>query len=227
MKNIILILGLLATGSAYALAPDFKTYLRAGTGANGKGGGMECVSNRGAGGNEFRLGNECGIYGEFSLGTYMLKPENEQQPFWRLFSNFALSYENRTDWEGDNPNGWVLRELYTEGGRIDGLNFSVWVGKRFYRWGDLHMDDFYAVDMSGPGGGIGDIKTDLGNWSVAIIQNTSSKELNGSGTAVITTVGHAAKTTLHIRLDDSKTLVGTFSYWLAGGTTHSVCFDEM
>jgi maltoporin len=221
IKNTIIALVLLMTGSAQALTPEFKTYLRAGTGANGKGGAQECVFNKGAGGNEFRLGNECGIYGEFSLGADVLKAENAEKPFWRLYSNFAFVYDNRTDWEGNNPNSWVLRELYSEGGRIDGMNFSLWVGKRFYRWGDVHMDDFYAVDMSGPGGGIGDIKTDIGTWSVAFIQNASSNELNGTGTAVVTTVGNAAKTSLHIRLDEMQTPIGTFSYWLAGGTTPS------
>jgi maltoporin len=221
MKTLILILVLTIAGRAHALVPEFKTYLRAGTGSNGKGGGQECISNKGSGGNEFRLGNECGIYGEFSFGTYILKPENAEQPFWRLHSNFALAYDNRTDWENGNANAWILRELYTEAGRIDGMNFSVWVGKRFYRWGDVNMDDFYAVDMSGPGGGLGDIKTDLGNWSVAIIQNSSSNEIAGTGTAVVTNIGHAAKTSLHIRLDEMKTSLGTFSYWLAGGTTPS------
>jgi maltoporin len=221
MKNIILVLALLMAGSAQALTPDFTVYLRAGTAGNGKGGGQECIQNKGTGGNEFRLGNECGIYGEFALNAGILKPDNEEQPFWRLRSNFAFVYANRTDWEANNPNVWVLRELFTEGGRVDGTNFTVWAGKRFFRWGDLHMDDFYAVDMSGPGGGVTDIKTPMGDWSVSLIQNASSNELNGSGTAVVTTVGHAAKTTLHIRLDDNKTPIGTFSYWLVGGTTPS------
>ena len=221
MKKIIVLLVLSMTGSAFAITPEFKTYFRAGTGGNGKGGAQECISNKGSVGNEFRLGNECGIYGEFSLGGYILKPDNEQQPFWRLYSNFAFVYENKTDFEDANTKAWVLRELFTEAGRIDGMNFTFWIGKRFYRWGDLHLDDYFAVDMSGPGGGIGDIKTEMGNWSAAIIQNTASNELNGTGTAVVTNVGRAAKTTLHLRLDESVTPLGTFSYWLAGGTTPS------
>lgn len=221
MKYLIAFLiffSILSTTKA-AVTPDFGVYMRAGSGANGKGGGQECISNKGTGGNEFRLGNECGIYGEFALGASLLKAETENAPFWRLHSNFAMVYKNQTDWENGNTNAWVLRELFTEGGRVDGLNFYAWVGKRFYRWGDLHMNDFYAVDMSGPGGGIGGIKTDHGTWSLALIQNSSSKEINGNGTVISTSVGDAAKTSLHLRLDEMPSEWGKWSFWLAGGMT--------
>ena len=203
-----------------ALTPDLGIYLRAGSGSNASGGGQECVSNAGAGGNEFRLGNECGIYGEFGFGVAILKAENERAPFWRLFTNFAFAYNNRTDWEGNNPNNWVLREVYTEGGRVDGLDFSAWAGKRFYRWGDVHMDDFYPVNMSGPGGGIGGLQYGPGTLSFAVIQNASSDEINGAN-GQLTRVGNAAKSTLHIRYDDMKTNYGIWSFWATAGITPS------
>lgn len=206
--------------SSYAVTPDLGVYLRAGSGSNAAGGAQECISNKGSGGNEFRLGNECGIYGEFGIGATLLKAENERAPFWRLFTNFAFAYNNRTDWEGNNPNNWVLREVYTEGGRVDGLDFTAWAGKRFYRWGDVHMNDFYPVNFSGPGGGIGGLHFGKGVLSFAVIQNAQSDEINGA-TGQVTRVGNAAKSTLHVRYDDMPTAFGVLSLWAVAGTTPS------
>lgn len=211
---------LLLTQTALAVTPDLGVYLRAGSGSNAAGGAQECISNRGSGGNEFRLGNECGIYGEFGIGATLLKAENERAPFWRLFTNFAFSYNNRTDWEGNNSNNWVLREVYTEGGRVDGLDFTAWAGKRFYRWGDVHMNDFYPVNFSGPGGGIGGLHVGKGVLSLAVIQNAQSDEINGS-TGQVTRVGNAAKSTLHVRYEDLATGLGVLSLWGVVGSTPS------
>lgn len=237
MKSLFFLL-LLAASNATALTPEMSLYLRAGAGANGSGGGQECINNAGAWGNEFRIGNECGIYGEFGFGAFLLKGENDNAPFWRFFSNFAVAHANRTDWEGttvsethggadpayvtgvglNNGNNWVMREVYTEGGNFDGALYNVWAGKRFYRWGDVHMMDFYPVSMSGPGGGFGGVHTSWGQWSGAVIQNASSSEINGNGN-ISTAAGPAAKTTLHLRLEGVDTPVGTFSFWLAQGQT--------
>lgn len=218
MKKLIPILLLFAALPSFALVPEMHLYLRAGTGSNLRGGAQECVRNSGSWGNEFRLGNECEIYGEMSFQGDILKAESETAPYWKFFSNFAFAYNNHTDWEAPNANNWVLREVYSEGGRVDGLDFHVWVGKRFYRWGDLHMMDFYPMSMSGPGGGIGGLNTSWGSWAFAVIQNAKSDEIMGTG-AVATKVGKAAKTTFHVRLDNSPSPIGSWSYWLVGGTT--------
>lgn len=202
-----------------ALTPELSMYLRAGSGANGVGGGQECVSNPGAWGNEFRLGNECAVYGEFGFGAWVLKPQNEGDPFFRFFANFAVAYNNRTDWEAPNADNWVMREVYSEGGFFKGAPFTAWAGKRFYRWGDVHMMDFYPVAMSGPGGGIGGIKTDWGTWSIAIIQNATGNEINGAAAPVPTNVGLAAKTSLHLRTEGIESGWGWWSLWLVGATT--------
>ena len=204
----------------WAAQIDWNSYLRAGTGSNLKGGRQECVSNTGASaGNEFRLGNECGIYGEFSFGAALQKAEKEDDPFWSLKSTFAFSVNNKTDWEA-TTNNWVLRELYTEGGNIDGLKFTTWIGKRFWRWGDVHMMDYYPVNMGGPGGGIMGKSSSWGKWSATLIQNASSDEINGTS-GVNTSVKDAAKTSLHFRLDESEMNFGKWSFWAAGALTPS------
>lgn len=218
-KSFLISTLLLWTASAFALTPEFTAYMRAATGHNGLGGAQECMTNKGSSGNEFRLGNECGIYSEFSFGGYVLKPENETAPFFALHSTFAFIYGNREDFEADPSQAWIPRELYVEGGRVDGQDFYVWMGKRFYRWSSIDMNDFFAVDMSGPGVGVVSGKTSVGTWSAAIINNTPSREFNTSTGTITTGIGNATKTSYHLRLDDMESSLGKWSYWLAGGTT--------
>lgn len=209
MKSIFFfaILSVLLSSSDFAQAQlpvDLKLYLRAGTGANGAGGVQECVSNKGTGGNEFRLGNECGIYGEFGFGVWMLKAERDGDPSWRFFSNFAVVAPNQKDWEAPNANNWVMREVYSEAANLGGSHFSAWVGKRFYRWGDIHMMDFYPVSMSGPGAGLGDLQSDWGTWSLALMQNRApAADVPGS----------PAKTSFHLRSDGIPSSWGAWSLW--------------
>src|SRR4051812_16753900 len=74
MKKLAgLLFFLLFTGRAFAADAELHGYLRAGTGTNGKGAKEECVYNRGSPANEFRLGNECAIYGETALTARILK----------------------------------------------------------------------------------------------------------------------------------------------------------
>ncbi len=201
-----------------ALTPELQMYLRSASGANGNGGAQECINNPGAWGNEFRLGNECQTYGEFGFGAWVLKPATKGDAFFRFFANFAVVYNNHSDFESPNPNNWVMREVYSEGGYFKGVPFTAWAGKRFYRWGDVHMMDFFPVAMSGPGGGIGGIKSNYGTWSIAIIQNAQGSEINGTG-PIVTEVGKAAKTSLHVRTDGWESPVGDWSLWAIGATT--------
>lgn len=217
-KTLLLLTLILSTSRSFALTPEFTAYMRAGTGRNNLGGAQECLANKGSTGNEFRLGNECGIYSELSFGGYVLKPETETAPFFSLHTTFAFIYGNNEDFESNPNQAWVAREVYAEGGHIDGGNYGLWIGKRFFRWSSIDMNDFFAIDMSGPGFGAFSGTTDLGVWNVAVTNNTASREFNGS-TVIATDIGNAAKTTLHVRLDDMQSSFGKWSYWLAGGTT--------
>jgi maltoporin len=109
--------------------------------------------------------------------------------------------------------------LYVDFGNVDGQNFSVWMGKRFYRWSAIDMDDFFSVDMSGPGFGVIGAKSEAGVFSAAVMNTTASREFNTDSAPVVTGIGNAAKTTLHLRWEDLATAFGTWSYWVAGGTT--------
>ncbi len=54
---------------------NYTGYFRSGVGQNSKGGDHQCFKNPGTTpGNEFRLGNECGAYGELQLDAHHLRP---------------------------------------------------------------------------------------------------------------------------------------------------------
>lgn len=168
---------------------EYHGFFRSGIGNNSKGGDQVCLTNPGAGANEFRVGNECSTYGELSFVAHHLKSKSPLAPFFKTQFRLAFNVQSDQDWEtnttnstgqditldtdgdgdvdtddsptvGDTDGGDLpaFRELYFEGGNLDGSPLSFWVGKRFYREQDIFMHDyFYFADLSGPGAGIGNI----------------------------------------------------------------------
>jgi maltoporin len=206
--------------NANATAPfSFSAYFRSSAGSNLKGGQLECYTNPGSQGNEFRLGNECGVYSEASFISQLVDPENANGISSQAVFTFAYVYENKTDFEVTN-NNWVLRQGYIELASTEDAPGKFWMGKRFYRWSDVHSDDFFPVSFNGPGAGWGGLKTSVGNWDFGIIQNSESKEINGSTTAVTTSVKNAAKTTFHVKLEEMPlTENSKLSFWGVVGVT--------
>ena len=62
---------------------EYGGYFRSGTGFNSLGGKQKCFTNTGTSGNEFRLGNECGSYGEASF-TYNFAKGKAKESFFKL-----------------------------------------------------------------------------------------------------------------------------------------------
>ncbi len=151
-----------------------SVYLRSGTGVNSEGGQHVCFSNPGTPGNEFRLGNECGTYGELALFS-IWRPE-EQKIYAKTQIRLAYAPKGYTNWEGaNNANPIAVRESYGEVGGVGEKELSFWAGKRFYRAHDVYMNDFYYfADMSGNGAGIGDIAVGGGKLAVAWLREVST-----------------------------------------------------
>lgn len=159
---------------------EFSAYMRAGTGSNGKGAAKECFSNSGSPGNEFRLGNECSIYGELAFGAHLLEAK-ESDPFFRTQVRFAFNPPGYQLFEGASANngGGHIVEAYAEGGRLEGSPLVFWAGKRFYRSVDLHMYDwYYFMDMSGNGAGVSRIPLGSGHLSLALLFQVGSTATN-------------------------------------------------
>lgn len=169
---LTLLLCLLAT-HAQAMTFGSSVYLRSGTGVNSRGGQKVCFNNPGTPGNEFRLGNECGTYGEMALFS-VWRPEDQ-----KIYAKtrFMLAYAPRgyTNWEGaNNADPVAIRESYGEVGGVGEQELSFWAGKRFYRAQDVLMNDFfYFADMSGNGAGVGDIPVGGGKLGIAWLREVS------------------------------------------------------
>ncbi len=189
---------------------EYGGYFRSGTGFNSLGGKQKCFTNTGTSGNEFRLGNECGSYGEASF-TYNFAKGKAKESFFKAVTTFAYIPAANTFYEGTSGNPQPI-EIYVEGGYVDGLPFTFWAGKRFYRASDIHMDDFrYYVNMNGNGGGLGSLNLGFADLAVAVLQETTTK--TGTPDYTNTTIGAPSKQALDLQL--SNMLSGNLEAWLA------------
>jgi len=191
---------------------EFHGYLRSGFGMNGEGGKMEAFKAPGAGA-KYRLGNENDTYGEIGLTHNWLRKDNPlQSPYVR--SVVMLSYSTLENFSYDSLNNqaqgndFALRQAYVEAGNAiqSTPDIRFWAGQRYYRRHDIHINDFYYLDMSGYGGGIEDVPVgSFGKLALAW--------LGGSVDNYQTDDGNVAKQNLDLRLYDVKAPFGKLTFW--------------
>jgi len=150
---------LAAASSAQAL--DFHGYFRSGIGWSSKEGGQTCFRLPGAAGNgNFRLGNECETYGEAQFDQTLLDAKDGVKFDYHLMFGYAAAQEQDFENIATDPGShWALRQNWVEAKNLPYLmGGSVWVGKRYYQRHDVHINDFFYWDASGPGAGVEKIK---------------------------------------------------------------------
>ena len=178
-----ILLGILASASSAQSADEFEYhgYFRAGIGASEGGTDQVCYQLPRAGGNYFRLGNECGTYGEVEF-TKIFGDKNGTKPWFSASVLYAFSSATDESYEavGSDSNLW-LANVYMEGHGLIGGEGKVWVGKRFYHRRGIHMLDLWYVDAQGPGAGAYDIKAGPGKLGLALFRR------QGESTPVQTT----------------------------------------
>lgn len=192
---------------------EFHGYMRAGFGLNGKEGEMEAFKAPGAGA-KYRLGNEADTYGELELTHNWLREDDPlQAPYVR--STVMMSYStgqndtydslNRTDLSNDV----ALRQAYVEAGNIfrDAPEIRFWGGQRYYRRQDIHINDFYWLDMSGYGAGVQDVPLFAG-------AKLAFAWLGGSFDNYQTDHGKAAKHSFDLRIYDIPAPFGKLGVWV-------------
>ena len=149
---------LAVAGSAQAL--EFHGYFRSGIGWGSKDGGQTCFSLPGAQGNgNFRLGNECGTYGELQFDHNLFDGKDGVKFDYHLMLGYFAA--GQTDFENlaGAGNHIALRQNWAEAKNLPFLNGgSAWIGKRYYQRHDVHINDFFYWNNSGPGAGIEKIK---------------------------------------------------------------------
>ncbi|MEZ4359673.1 MAG: carbohydrate porin [Kofleriaceae bacterium] len=152
---------------------EFHGYLRSGFGLNGKGGELESFGIPGTFGYKYRLGNETDTYGEAVLRANWLNPSGDGATFaTQILIGFKSSGNNNYD----DSVEFRIREAFAEAGNVipqmPGATF--WAGQRFYQRHDVHLLDYFFLDMSGLGGGFQNFKAGPGKLSVAFLGGAAS-----------------------------------------------------
>ena len=193
---------------------EFHGYLRAGFGLNGKEGEMEAFKAPGAGA-KYRLGNESETYGEVEFTHNWLREDDPMKaPYVRSTVMLSFSTGQNDTYDSLNAeslgNDIALRQAFVEAGNIfvDAPDVRFWAGQRYYRRQDIHINDFYWLDMSGYGGGVQDVPF-LGQSKLAFAW------IGGSFDEYQTDSGNVAKHSLDLRVYDIPAPLGKVGFWLA------------
>lgn len=159
--------------------PEFFGYARSGIGSTSGGGSQTCFKASGAPA-KYRLGNECETYAEIGLGAQLYQQQDTSFDFASRVA-YVTAQDNDDESLKDDDNNISLREMYVSGNNVVGglPGASLWAGKRFYKRHDIHMNDFYYWDVSGPGVGISDIDVGTGNLSFAWTRSSGSDDGDG------------------------------------------------
>ncbi|MBI3525473.1 MAG: carbohydrate porin [Betaproteobacteria bacterium] len=151
---------ILATGaliaSHSALALDYHGYFRANTGSNSASGGQTCFGLAGAG-SKYRLGNECGVYGELMLGQEVVKTDDGASFKANVMFNIINGQASSASLsKGSGEIG--LPQVYLSAEKVPELGgATAWMGRRYYKREDLHITDFFYWNPSGVGAGLEDL----------------------------------------------------------------------
>src|SRR5271165_2383857 len=201
---------------------EFHGYFRSGYGLNSAGGQQVAFAAPGAGA-KFRLGNEAETYAELIFVNNWVNPDHNPDKAWikteflvQANTTNSANYANFANGLGNDQ--FRLREAFVQVGNVleSQPNAKFWAGERFYRRQQIHIDDFYMLDMSGYGGGVEDINLRIGKMSVAF--------LAGARPDVVTQNGYLTKSNIDVRFYDLKGPFGLWGGWFnyatsKGGTT--------
>ena len=147
-----------------AQALEFHGYGRIGLGeALGGDGRQACFQLPGAPA-KYRLGNECETYWELELNHEAYRGADGTVVTLNGMASLVEQYNHFPDFGGDTgairlPQVWagVTSPVLNDG--------TAWVGRRYYKRHDIHINDFYYWNPSGTGAGIDNYK--LGRYLVS------------------------------------------------------------
>ena len=160
---------------------DIGGYFRGGYGRNDKGSSQVPFQAPGAPA-KYRLGNETENYGELTFGKDWYVPDlfsfaassvtedtaNRPLTHIQIRAAFVDPYSNY-----GSPDSFqaTLPEVWASVGNIWKAkpDLKLWAGNRYYRRHDIHINDFYFLNMSGGGGGFEDLQLPFGKLAGAWI----------------------------------------------------------
>jgi len=193
--------------TALAELISFHGYFRAGAGLSGKGTDQATFKAPGAGA-KYRLGNEAETYAEWSLGY---KQQESPSDAWFRAETMISFVSNQDRIEDPANDQFAVRQAYIEAGNLDFVHEDVkfWAGKRYYMREDIHINDYFFLDMTGNGAGVTDIPVlgDFGKLAAAFFV--------GSNSDTLTDEGSPAKVTGDFRLYDVAVPLGKATFWVS------------
>jgi maltoporin len=169
MKNRFKLLAVTAAlasafaSTAQAEGVEFHGYVRTQVGGTSEGGNLQCFGGSGIWPirAKYRLGNECDTYGE----AMVVAPFGKADGAWAKYNlMLALQEKNAADYEdvqsknfniASRQNFVQMGGFFPKGSLEDA---KLWVGKRYYNRHDIHINDYFYWNNSGPGAGIEDIQ---------------------------------------------------------------------
>lgn len=157
---------------------DFNGYVRSGAIWSDKT-RTSCLQVPGARA-KYRLGNECETYSELSLSHTL--GEVKSGPYVTTSTMLALVSDLQDDFE--NITSFWPETYFETGGWFNGKsleNAKLWIGKRYYRRHDVHINDFYYWSNSGYGAGVQDISLGKSTFAYAYRRNrfVDTEDING------------------------------------------------
>ncbi len=177
-------------------------------GLNGRGGQQVAFQAPGAGA-KYRLGNEAETYGEFTLINNWIRPsEALDHPWFRTEIMLQAATTNSSTFSSGHS--FHLRKAFVQAGDLwrwlPGVR--IWAGERYYRRQDIHINDFFSVDMSGYGAGVEDLELGVGRLAIALIGSASDDVTTGRGAY--------SKLNLDVRLYEVAVPLGHLAFWVNG-----------
>ncbi len=186
---------------------EFHGYLRSGIGFNDEGGDQHLLRAPGAEA-DYRLGNEAETYIESTLVARWPNP-NPDDAWFKI--QLLVTYITNNNRNFDTTNRIGMRESYIQGGNVikSVPELKFWAGNRYYRRWNVHMIDFFYLNMSGYGGGFEDLPVgSIGKLAVAYLGGSLEDEEFTTG------IGRYYKHNLDMRLYDVDVPLGKGMFWL-------------
>lgn len=146
-------------------------YLRAGAGTSA-GDQLACFKTPGAGA-KYRLGNECEEYGKASL--YYRRQTDKDGPYLHLewMPEFKGDYGERVRYTKNV-------QSYVEFGNLFGGPMDLWIGRRYNYRRDIHINDYFYMNLWGDGLGLRDIPVGPARLAYTYLQDDQVPTLAGA-----------------------------------------------
>ena len=185
---------------------EFHGYARSGFGLNGLGGQQVAFQAPGADA-KYRLGNEAETYAEMVFVNNWLNPDRATDKAWFKTEVLVMAITNNLS-NFDASSDFKFREAFAQAGNVLPGYFreaKFWGGQRYYQRQQIHINDYWFLDMSGYGGGVEDIRLPAGKAAVAYIGSALPTSL--------VTIGNVPKSNLDVRWYGLKAPGGKLAFW--------------